>query len=109
MNTDIRMRYGSYFADPADNAPAGGTPWYGQIIPILRSIDALADYMCREVCIARQDPDGAMAFQTSAEASAKLIVSRDTTQPQATLSTAQLNKMRDKYVAQQGMPRTEKR
>lgn len=109
VNTDVRMRYGAYFADPADNSPAASTPWYQQIIPILRPIDALADYICREVEIARQNPDAALAFQASAEANARLIVQRDTTQAQATPNTAQLGQMRTKYTPMQGQPQTAKR
>ncbi len=107
--TDIRMRYGSYFADPADNLPAANTPWYAQVIPILRPVDSMADYICREVEIARQNPDAAMAFQASAEANARLIVQRDTTQPQATPNAAQLGQMRTKYTPMQGQPQTAKR
>lgn len=106
---DLRMRYGAYFADPADNAPAAATPWYGQIIPILRAMDPLVDYICREVAIAREDTDGAVGFQQSAEAGARLIVGRDSNQAQATQSPAQLGKMRDAYVAKEGEPRTVKR
>lgn len=107
--TDIRIRYASYFNDPIDNTPAASTPWFAQIVPIMRCVDPLADYLCREVQIAREDPDGAAAFQASAEASAKLLVMRDTAQPQATQSTAQLGKMRDKYTATEGVPKTSKR
>jgi len=109
VNTDLRMRYGGFFADPADNSPAANTPWYGQVIPILRTVDSLADYICREVSIARQDPDGAVAFQQSAEANARLMVARDTTQAQSTPSTAQLGKMQDRYTAKEGAPKTIKR
>jgi hypothetical protein len=107
--TDIRMRYGSYFADFADNSPTAATPWYAQPILVMRSVDALADYICREVEIARQNPDAAMAFQASAEANARLLVGRDTTQAQATGSAAQLGKMQDRYTAVAGKPKTEKR
>lgn len=109
VNTDLRMRYGAYFADPADNSPANNTPWYGQVIPIMRPIDALADYICREVEIARQNPDAALAFQASAENNARLLVQRDTTQPQATPNTAQLGQMRTKYTPMAGQPQTSKR
>lgn len=109
VNTDLRMRYGGYFPDPADNTPTANTPWYAQPIPIMRPIDSLADYICREIEIARQNPDGAMAFQASGEANARLIVQRDTTQPQATVNVAQLGQMRTKYTPMQGAPQTSKR
>lgn len=107
--TDIRVRYGSYFADPIDNSPASATPWFAQIVPILRCVDSLTDYLCREVEIARENPDAAAMFQASGEASARILVSRDTTQPQAAGSTAQLGKMRNKYTPMEGAPRTAKR
>jgi len=107
--TDIRMRFAQYFADFLDNSPLPNTPWYGQPIPVMRCSDAFADYICCEAEIARQNPDAAMAFQSSGEAKAMTLVGRDTTQAQATPSTAQIGKMRDGYTPKAGQPNTAKR
>lgn len=102
--TDVRVRYAQYFPDFADNSPTASTPWFNQPLPILRCIDAFADYICREFCIARQDPDAAAMFQASAEANAEKIVNRDTTQGGAILKTSELGKMGDKYTPTKGGP-----
>lgn len=100
--TDIRMRFAAFFADFADNSPALATPWYGQVVPIMRCADSFADYICREFEISRQNPDAAMAFQASAEANAALIVNRDTTQPGAVFKASEMGKMADKYTPTKG-------
>lgn len=97
VNTDIRMRYAQYLADFVDNSPAASTPWFNQVVPIMRCLDSFADYICREFEIARQNPDAALAFQTSAEANAAKILNRDTAQPKAALKTSEMGKMRDQY------------
>ena len=96
--TDIRMRFLGFLADFVDNSPAASTPWYGQAVPIMRCLDAFADYMCREVAIAREDGiEAAMAFQSSAEANARLILNRDTAQLKSIKKASEYGKMRDKY------------
>jgi hypothetical protein len=104
VQTDIRMRFAQYFPDFADNSPAAATPWFGQVAPIMRCLDAFADYICREFEIARQNPDAALAFQASAEANAALIVNRDMTQPGSVQKAAELGKMGDKYTPVKGGP-----
>lgn len=101
--TDIRVRFAGAFADMADVAGSPGpnqlanTPWYGQPVPIMRCTDALADYCCREVCVARGDMEGATVFQASAEANAHKIVNRDTADPKGVFKASELGKMGDKY------------
>jgi len=110
--TDIRIRYGWTYADFVDVAGSPGpnqtanTPWYGQPVPIQRAIDALADFICRELEIARGAADAAMAFQVSAQANARLILNRDTAQPKSILKSSEYQKMADQYTPING-PQTE--
>lgn len=105
--TDIRIRFAAYLSDFVDNSPALNTAWYAQMVPIMRCLDAFADYMCREISIARGDADGAAAFQTSAEANARLILNRDTSAPKAIYKTSEHGKMRDRYTPQSPSAATE--
>ena len=106
--TDIRLRYAAYMADFVDVGATAGpnqtanTPWFNQPVPIMRCLDSFADYCCREISIARGDPDGAIAFMASAQANAKLLVGRDTAQPKSIFKASEHGKMRDKYTPQMG-------
>ena len=101
--TDILMRYAQQFLDFVDVGATAGlyqtanTPWFAQPVPIMRCVDAFADYVCREFAIAVKQMEEAMAFQASAEANARLIMNRDTAQPRAVLKASELGKMRDRY------------
>jgi len=107
VNTDIVMRFGQFFGDfldisanPGPNQVVG--PWYVQPVPIMRCLDAFADYMCREIFYARGDMDAVAAVQPMAEASARLLASRDTLQAAATFKTSEYGKMRDRYTPMKG-------
>lgn len=50
--------------------------WSQQLVPIVGSLDALADYICVEACDGRDDVDS-QTFKARAEAEAKLIFNRD--------------------------------
>ena len=106
--TDIRSRYAGALLDMSDVAGSPGinqlanTPWYGQPVPIMRCVDSLADYLCREVCVARGDMDGATAFQASAEANARKILNRDTADPKAVYKASELGKMADRFTPGSG-------
>lgn len=110
--TDIRIRYSWTYADFVDVGSTAGpnqtanTPWYNQPIPIQRAMDALADFCCRELEIARGAADAAMAFQISAQANARLILNRDTAQPKSILKSSEYQKMADPYTPNNG-PQTE--
>ena len=100
--TDIRLRYAAYFvdfedivSDPGPNQVVG--PWFTQPVPILRSLDSFADYICREFCIARGDSDGAVAFQASAEKNAMLVLNRDSTQGKSIFKSSEYGKMADRF------------
>lgn len=96
--TDIALLYAASLADFVD----GATPWFTASIPILNCIDSLADYICREIAVARGDVAGAAAFQLSAEASAMLIVNRDTTAPKSIAKTSEYGKMQDQFTPNTG-------
>jgi hypothetical protein len=92
--TDLRIRYAAYLPDIADD-PANQLNWFEQPVPIMRCQDALADYIVREVLIAREDSDGAAAMQASAESAAEKIWMRDPLQPMAILKSSEWGKMGD--------------
>lgn len=91
--TDITMLYAALLADFLD----GVNPWFQQTIPLLNSVDAFADYICREIAVARGDFDGAMAFQASAERNAMLIADQDSTQGKSVMKNSEYQKMRDQF------------
>lgn len=97
--TDIAMRYAQYFADFVDQ---GTTPWYSLSVPIMRCLDAFADFICREAVVARGDMDAAVAFQTSAQANAHLIVNRDTARPKAIAKASEYGRMQDRFTPNSG-------
>ena len=78
MTMDWRLRYAAYLPDFID---VGETPWYDSPVPIMRSKDALAWYICSEVANPRGDLDGSV-FDTKAEAAAKRIFNREVSQRQ---------------------------
>jgi hypothetical protein len=91
--TDIAMVYAQLLADFAD----GMVPWFQANIPILNCIDALADYICREIAVARGDVAAAAAFQLSAEDNAQLIVNQDSVGPKSIAKASEHGKMRDRF------------
>ena len=108
--TDLRIRYAGAFSDFVDVGGSAtwpyqtiNTPWFNQPIPIMRCIDSFADYICRELSIARGDMDAAAAFQASAEMNARKLVGRDTAQPKAIYKAAEYSKMRDRYTPKSGV------
>lgn len=91
--TDIAMTYANLFPDFLD----GASPWFQQTIPILNAIDALADYICREIYVARGNVQAAAALQQSAEDNAALMCSQDSVGPKSTQKASEYGKMRDAY------------
>ena len=91
--TDIAMTYANLFPDFVD----GATPWFQVQIPILNSIDAFADYICREIYVARGNMAAAAALQQSAEDNTALMADQDQLAPKSVQSASELGKMRDQY------------
>lgn len=89
--TDITLVYAQLLADFTD----ASLPWFQQSMPILNCTDSLADYICREISIARGDAPSAVAFQVSAEDNAALISNQDSTQGKSIVSNAQFQRMAD--------------
>ena len=108
--TDINIRYVQMIVDFADVGVSPGpnqiasTPWFGQPVPIMRCLDALADYLCREIAIAVKNQEAAMAFESSAKANAQMIVNRDTQQGKSIGKSAEYGRMRDSFTPVQGGP-----
>lgn len=97
--TDITLLFAGLFSDFLDTA---GATWFQQTIPILNAVDAFADYICREISIARQDMDGAVAFQESGDRGALLIANQDTAQGKSVAKNAELGKMQDRFTPKLG-------
>ncbi len=91
--TDIAMTYAALLADFVD----GATPWFAATIPILNTIDAFADYIAREIYVARGDMSAAAAMQLSAEANADLMCGQDHVGPKSVAKASELGKMRDMH------------
>jgi hypothetical protein len=98
VSTDIFLLYAGLLVDFQD----GALPWFQQPIPILNSIDCLADYICREIEIARNNAAGAMAFQQSAEDGARLICNQDSSGPKSIYKTSEFGKMQDRFTPNSG-------
>lgn len=99
---DVSIAYATFFPDFADIASSPGNnqvvgPWFTQPVPIMRCLDAFADYICREYCIARGDMDGAQAFQASADMNCQKLVDRDTAQGKSIYKTSEYGKMADRF------------
>ena len=94
LATDIRISYAQLLADFVD---VGSTPWYAASVPIMRCTDSFADYICREISIAREDMEGAAMFQASAEANAQQILNRDSAEPKRIRKVSEYQKMADRY------------
>lgn len=111
--TDINIRYIQMIVDFSDVGAVPGpnqiasTPWFGQPVPIMRCLDALADFLCREIAIAVKNQEAAMAFESSAKGNAQLIVNRDTQQGKSIGKSAELGRMRDPFTPVQGGPSTQ--
>jgi hypothetical protein len=102
--TDIALLYAQLLPDFVDNSPTASTRWFNQQIPIINTIDAFADYICREIMIARGDANAAAAFQLSADANVALLCGQDIASGSSILKASELMKMQDKYTPQAGKP-----
>lgn len=79
LNTmDLRIRYAAYLPD---FITVGAVNWYDQPVPIVRCLDALANYICYEVSNSRGD-QVATTFRADAEAAAKRLFNREVSQRQ---------------------------
>ncbi len=91
--TDIAMIFANLFPDFVD----GASPWFQQTIPILNTIDAFGDYICREIYVARGNMAAAAAMQLSAEANADLMCDQDMVGPKSVMKASEMGKMRDQF------------
>ncbi len=94
--TDIRLRYAAYLSDFVANSPILATPWYGQPVQIMRSLNALAWFMCGEFARSRSDLDAGFFDQAGMEATS-FIWNRDPAQPRSIFKASEYGKMTDKY------------
>jgi len=98
VNTDIAILFAQFFPDFVDAT----VPWFQETVPIMYCLDSFADYIAREICVARGDSAGAAAFQISAEANAQLIINRDTTAGKSVRKYAELQRMSDAFTPDTG-------
>ena len=99
--TDILMRYAGFLADFVDNSPLLATPWYGQAVPIMRSLNSLAWFICSEMARARVDLDAGY-FDQQAQQAAEYVWNRDYRQGRSLYARAELGKMPDPHSATAG-------
>ena len=100
---DLRLRYAASCADFVD---AGTTPFASQTVPILRSVNPFAWFICAEAAKARGDLD-AGDFEQKAQLATKFMFDLDTTQGKSILNEAEYAKMTDRYTPPQG-PQSER-
>ena len=98
VNTDISLLYAAFFPDFVDST----VPWFQAMVPIMYCLDSFADYICREIYVARGDSAGAAAAQLSAEANARLIINRDTAGGKSIRKYAEYQRMADDYTPNTG-------
>ena len=70
---DLKVLYNAYLPDFIDT---DGHAWYEQPIPVMRSADCLASYICYEMAAPRGDVD-AESFRTQAEMAAAELFNTD--------------------------------
>lgn len=75
---DLEIYYAAFLAD---FQAVGEVEWYQQPVPIMRSLSALANYICAEFAAPRGDMDAA-TFIAQAEQDAKLIYNTEVRQKQ---------------------------
>lgn len=93
VSTDMCMRYMAYLPDFVSNSPIPATPWYSQIVPMVRVLNPFAWFMCSEVCKGRGDMDAAY-FDDQAMAAVEGIFDRDAAQARAVSKPSEYGKMR---------------
>lgn len=99
--TDIRLRYAAYLGDFVANSPLSATPWYQQPVPIMRSLNSLAWYICSEMAKSRGDLDAGEYDALAIEAAGQ-IWNRDPAQPRSIFKTSEYGKMTGRYTPLQG-------
>ena len=88
--TDLLIRFASFLPD------FSGANWQTTPIPLMRSVDPLAWYICSEVAGSRGDLDSSY-FDKMADATMRQIFNRDAAQPKQIAKPAEWAKMRDRY------------
>ena len=91
--TDIIVRYLGFLPDFVQT---GSTDWTAQPIPIMRCLDPLSWAICAEFARARGDLDAAY-FDQAAQASALMILDRDTAYPSELFKQTERGKMPDRF------------
>lgn len=96
--TDIRLRYAAYLGD---FETVDTTEWYQQPVPIMRSLNSLAWFICSEMAKSRADLD-AGEFDALAIDAARQIWNRDPAQPRSIFKASEYGKMTGRYTPLQG-------
>jgi hypothetical protein len=73
LPVDLRVRFAQFFPDFQTQ---GDTEWWQQPVPLTRSLDALADFICVEASDGRDDVSSA-TFLTRAEGNAKKLFNKN--------------------------------
>jgi hypothetical protein len=89
--TDIRLRYAGFLAD---FVASGTTAFTAQPVPIMRSLNSFAWFICSEMARARGDIDAGI-FDQNAMAAAEQIWNRDWRQDRSLFKGSEVGKMTD--------------
>lgn len=100
LATDIRLRYTAFYPDFVD---PGTTAFNLQTIPVARSYNQLAWFICSEVSRARGDMDGAY-FDQQAEQAVKYMFDMDTSQAKSVDNDSEYGNMTDRFTRLDGPP-----
>lgn len=90
---DLRIRFAKFLAD---FMPAATTPFTQQVVPIMRSTDALAGFIAYEMSAGRGDVDAATLLANAKE-STMIVVGIDSVEGRSTKKDSERSKMRDRY------------
>ena len=99
--SDLRIRYAGFASDFVSPSGVGGVPYAAQPIPIVRSVNALAWFICAEVAKARGDTDAA-DFDTKALTATKFIWSVDPMQARSISKESEYGAMTDQNTPTDG-------
>lgn len=99
--TDVRVRYAAFYSDFVAPSGAGGVPFSQQLVPILRSLNPFAWFICSEAAKARGDLD-AESFDQKAQVATKFMFDLDPLQAKSIQNEAEYTKMTDAYTPTDG-------
>lgn len=96
--TDLRLRYAAFLPD---FVPSSTTPFTNQSVPLMRSLNSFAWFVCSEMARARGDLDAGV-FDTNAATAAEQIWNREWRQDRSLYKGSEVGKMTDQFTPTKG-------